>query len=202
MYVFPLSPMHASSFFASSPWQYWARNVSYEAPLHMLQGSFNAGKQVQEHDHFKDRPQKLVLTRIHRRTYSNKQVYACTCAHTNTHKHTCTYTKNLLATESKGMREIHNIYITELKNTLHFQFFFLSLSLPFCNICFYFPSSAPTCATLDGWGFLSFPCLTELLVLKHISDSIQNNKNDQFLLNSYHSLPFLCQTTPAYYSQY
>jgi len=41
--------------------------------------------------------------------------------------------------------------------------------------------------------------MTELLLLTQISDSIQNNKDDQFLLNSYHSLPFLCQRTLTYY---
>jgi hypothetical protein len=51
-------------------------------------------------------------------------------------------------------------------------------------------------------GFLFFcPRIKDLLVLIHISGSIQNNKVDQFLTNSFPSLPSVCQTTPTY-SQY
>lgn len=98
------------------------------------------------------------------------------------------------------MTEIHTTHITQLPITAHFQFFQSCFhSVIFVPI---FPVAQYTVRNIWWLGLLYFPSMTELLVLKHISDSTQNNKNlPQFLMNSYHSLPLPCPTTPTYYSQ-
>jgi hypothetical protein len=97
-------------------------------------------------------------------------------------------------------RNPYHIHYTDTKHrtfSIFLSFFRSVISVPI------FPVAQYTNVPNTRWlGFLSFPSLTELLFLIHISDSIQNNKDDQFLMKSYRSLPFLCQTTLTYYSQH
>ena len=141
-----------------------------------------------------------ISSHTHSQMYKLKQKsYMCICTQMNTHKHTCMYSKTCLQQNQKGSEK--SIPYTLHSYQAHFQFF---LSF-FPSVIFVpvFPVVQYTNVHIIRWlGFLSFPSLTELLVPIHFSGSIQNNKVDQFLMNSHHSFPFLCQISPTYYSQY